>query len=91
MTSQVKVSAHCADNKEVVVRVFNVATDQGIEEFTLQNGESREVLIYDDRAVATHERVKKAETTPSSQYEGVEKLESEEVDPEVGVPASILK
>lgn len=58
MTSQVKVDAHCSDNKEVVVRVFNVATDQLVEEFTLQNGESREVLIYDDRAVATYERIK---------------------------------
>lgn len=58
MTSQVKVAAHCADTKEVVVKVFNVVTDKLIEEFTLQNGESREVLIYDDRAVATHERVK---------------------------------
>lgn len=75
MTSQVKVAAHCSDNKEVVVRVFNVATDQLVEEFTLQNGESREVLIYDDRAVATHERIK----------------EEEAVDPEVGVPGSILK
>jgi len=58
MTSQVKVDAHCADNKEVVVKVFNVATDKAIEEFTLQNGESRQVLIYDDRAVASYERLK---------------------------------
>jgi len=76
MTSQVKVDAHCADNKEVVVKVFNVANDSLIEEFVLQNGESREVLIYDDRAVATYERLKE---------------EAEPVDPEVGVPASILK
>jgi hypothetical protein len=74
MTSQVKVDAHCVDTKEVVVRVFNVKTDQLIEEFALQNGESREVLIYDDRAVATYERLK-----------------DETVDPEVGVPAAILK
>jgi O-glycosyl hydrolase len=60
MTSQVKVSAHCATNKEVVIKVFNVANDSLIEEFVLQDGESREVLIYDDRAVATHERVKEA-------------------------------
>lgn len=58
MTSQVKVSAHCASNKEVVVRVFNVHTQELIEEFTLQDGESREVVVYDDRGVLTHERVK---------------------------------
>lgn len=74
MTSVVKVNAHCADTKKVVVRVFDVKTDQLIEEFALQNGESREVLIYDDRAVATYERLKE-----------------EAVDPEVGVPAAILK
>lgn len=62
MTSQVKVDAHCADNKEVVVKVFNVATDKAIEEFTLQNGESRQVLIYDDRAVASYERLKEVVT-----------------------------
>jgi len=76
MTSQVKVAAHCADTKEVLVQVFNITDGSLFEQFTLQNGESREVLIYDNRAVTTHERLKE---------------EAEPVDPEVGVPASILK
>lgn len=63
MTSQVKVSAHCTSNKEVVGKVFNVTTGEMIEEFTLQDGESREVLIYDDRAVTSFERLKE-EPTP---------------------------
>jgi hypothetical protein len=58
MTSQVKVSAHCAANKEVVARVVNVVTNEQLEEVVLQDGESRDLLIYDDRAVITHERVK---------------------------------
>jgi hypothetical protein len=62
MTSQVKVSAHCASNKEVAVKVFNVVTNETIEEFALQDGESREVTIYDDRAVTSYERVKEVPT-----------------------------
>jgi len=53
MTSKVNVSAHCADTKYVLVSV--TANGKVIEERILQNGESTEVLIYDDRAVTSRE------------------------------------
>lgn len=56
MTSSVKVSAHCARDKEVVVVVTNGGVV--VEEIILQDGESREVMIYDARAVSSHERLK---------------------------------
>jgi len=58
MTSAVKVQAHCSDDKEVVVRMYNVATQETREEFVLQNGEHRDVHIYDDLGVLTYERRK---------------------------------
>jgi len=63
MTSQVKVSAHCSDDKEVVVTVAGIidhATGAAgiIEEFTLQNGESAERSIYDSRSVSFVEVLK---------------------------------
>lgn len=58
MTSSVKASAHCADEKEVVVRVINMSTNEQLEEYVLQNGEVKEVYVWDDRAVITHERLK---------------------------------
>jgi hypothetical protein len=58
MTSSVRTSAHCASDKEVVVRVYNHVTGETIEEFTLQDGQARDVVIYDDRAVASRERLK---------------------------------
>ena len=61
MTSSVKVDAHCASNKEVVVVITN--NGEVVEEHILQDGERTEVLIYEGRAVSTHERVKEnAET-----------------------------
>lgn len=59
MTSIVKVAAHCADNKEVQVLV--TVNDEVKESFVLQNGESREVLIYDERTVTTFEQVKEVQ------------------------------
>jgi len=58
MTSSVKVSAHCATNKEVVARVVYIDSGEVLEEFVLQDGEVKEVMIYDNRAVTSHERVK---------------------------------
>lgn len=58
MTSIVKATCHCGTNKEKVVRLFNMSTDELIEEKVLQNGESVEFLIYDDRALLAFEREK---------------------------------
>lgn len=56
MTSVVLVKAHCADNKEVHVVVSR--GDEVVETFVLQNGEAKEVLIYDDRVVTSYELLK---------------------------------
>lgn len=63
MTSQVKVSAHCSDNKEVRVTVTGVINHETgeigvIEQFTLQNGETAERCIYDSRHVQAVEVLK---------------------------------
>jgi hypothetical protein len=58
MTSIVKISARCADNKEVVVTVIDFVTDAAIETNVLQNGEEGQWLIYDNRQIITHERLK---------------------------------
>lgn len=72
MTSSVRVAAHCASNKEVIVTVTN--GDVFVEEQVLQDGESTEILIYDGRAVSSHERVKEeaaaAVEVPSPGYLG---------------------
>lgn len=59
MTSSVKVSAHCADTKEVVVVVTTGAAEV-VEQYVLQNGEVKDLAIWDDRTVSTFERVKEA-------------------------------
>ena len=56
MTSQVKVSAHCTEDKEVRVTVTGVINHETgevgvIEQFTLQDGETAERAIYDSRYV----------------------------------------
>lgn len=53
MTSKVTVNAHCAESKYVLVSI--TANGKVLEERALQNGESTEVLIYDDRAVTSRE------------------------------------
>lgn len=65
MTSIVKVAAHCASTKEVVVAVTNGGADI-IEQFVLQDGESKDVYIYDDRAVSSFERLKEVAGTPAA-------------------------
>jgi hypothetical protein len=38
-----------------------MATNEQLEEFVLQNGEVKEVYVWDERAVITHERPKSVE------------------------------
>lgn len=56
MTSVVIVKAHCADNKEIHVVVSK--GEEVTETYVLQNGEAKEVLIYDDRTVTSYELLK---------------------------------
>jgi len=56
MTSVVRVTAHCAAEKEVVVRVLNLFTNDVLEEQVLQDGETVEKYIHAERAVLSFER-----------------------------------
>lgn len=58
MTSRIEVFAHCADNKEVIVlETDNV--DPAINERTiLQNGESENFMVYDNKVITVQELLK---------------------------------
>lgn len=49
MTSSVKVTAHCGNEKQVEVKL------NGENQHTLNNGESVELYIYDDREISARE------------------------------------
>lgn len=56
MSTTVKVEAHLANNKEVSVSVTDGETQ--IDDAVLQDGESREWHIYDNRCIHVVERLK---------------------------------
>lgn len=58
MTSVVKVTAHCGKDKKVTVRVLDFPTSTVIESKELEDGESCEYYIYDNRQVRTMEAPK---------------------------------
>jgi len=58
MTTTVKVEAHCASNKQVVVTVRNRVTGDVKETFTLQDGEKADRVVYDDLEIVTYEELK---------------------------------
>lgn len=60
MTTTVRVEAHCASNKQVVVSIRNRVTGEEVETFTLQDGEKADRVVYDDRQIVTHEELKEA-------------------------------
>jgi len=55
MTTNITIQAHCSDDKEVIVTLI-----QGHEKehTTLQDGESHEVAVFDDRLVTVKESPK---------------------------------
>lgn len=61
MTSTVTIDAHCASDTEVSVSVYeNYGRDDTlVEEFTLQDGESAERAIYDNREITVKERIRR--------------------------------
>lgn len=63
MTSTVKVIAHCAANKHVQLRIVKASghpfeNNTVLEIFYLEDGETKEVYVYDDRYVITRELLK---------------------------------
>ena len=53
MTTTVTIAAHCADTKEVEVKITD--TDADTEAFTLQDGETAERVVYDGREINVKE------------------------------------
>ena len=55
MTTTVKIDAHCDSTKEVKVSIASKHTG---ENFTLQDGETAERVVYDDIELSVREVVK---------------------------------
>ena len=53
MTTNVVVTAHCADTKEVQVTITDPNADT--EQFVLQDGESSDRVVYDGREISVKE------------------------------------
>jgi hypothetical protein len=63
MTTTIKISAHCASNKEVAY----IITDRSGEPIDalniLQDGEEATLYVYDDRELSVFERMKNEQQT----------------------------
>ena len=53
MTTKVTVEALCSDDKEVKIIIADTKTDT--EHATLQNGETKEYYVYDERQISVFE------------------------------------
>jgi hypothetical protein len=61
MTSVVTIKAHPVEGKQVQVTVSDPTMNQEVlEQFYLQNGESAERVVYEDRVVSVREVSKPA-------------------------------
>lgn len=58
MTTTVIVKAHCSANKEVHAAITDTASGSVIEEIVLQDGESAERVVFDDRVITVREVLK---------------------------------
>jgi len=59
MTTSVKVTAHCGPNKDVFFGIKMLPDDEDTTDFTiLQDGESTEKYVYDERVAVVFERKK---------------------------------
>lgn len=58
MTTTIKVSAHCSDDKEVQVSISDMVSGNVRENLILQNGETADRVVYDDLMISVVERKK---------------------------------
>jgi hypothetical protein len=58
MTTTVITHAHCSSDKEVEVVIVNRVTGEVHEKFVLQDGQSADRVVYDDREIKVNERLK---------------------------------
>lgn len=56
MTSSVKIAAHCSEDVEVVVIIYSTESDT--LEYILNNGETKDLIVFDTRTVEVFERKK---------------------------------
>jgi hypothetical protein len=57
MTTSVRIDTHCEAHQEVKVKLVN-KVGKVMEEFTLQNGEKLEGLVYEGQSVTVEEVAK---------------------------------
>ena len=57
MTTKVTINAHCASTTQVEIIITNSEID--LERIVLQDGESTDVYVYDDRSIQVRESEKK--------------------------------
>lgn len=57
MTTTVTIQAHCSADKEVAIAVFDIVDDEPriIETYEIQDGETKELLAYDNRQISVQE------------------------------------
>jgi len=58
MTTTVTINAHCASNKEVVVKIHDHLAAADVESFTLQDGEKADRVVYEGREISVMEAIK---------------------------------
>ena len=58
MTSKITIEAHCSDDKEVVVKTYVIGKAGNKEISYVANGESLELVFYDDMVVSATEMPK---------------------------------
>lgn len=60
MTTSVKVTAHCASDKQVRIVRWSTQGGQGTKdtETVIQDGETNEQVVYDDWQITVYEEVK---------------------------------
>lgn len=62
MTTSVKVTAHCAEDKQVRIKTRQAGDGPHAPDVVLRDGESDEQVVYDDWSVTVHEEVRPALT-----------------------------
>lgn len=57
MTTSVQVKAHCSAEKHVEVTIVNRVTGEVHKQFVLQDGQTADRVVYDDREIKVAEVV----------------------------------
>lgn len=58
MTTTIKISAHCSEEKEVVIEIVDKATGKQVELLRLNDGDVADRVVYDGRELTVKEVLK---------------------------------